>query len=177
MKPMKTTRDFATPLAFADIGRAPMRLTLRASPAERSAIAERLGLPSIQDLTAQITIRRKSSKITVQGTFTGRCTQVCVVSLEPFDATEEGSIEEEFLVTGDRDSGPEIDLDPNAVTAEPLSGDKLDLGELVIQNLSLSLDPHPRATGAALSDLAFEEAQLGQPSSPFDQLRNLPLKQ
>lgn len=173
---MKPTCDFTTPLALGDLSRAPARLSLDAGPAERAAIAERLGLPSIESLTAKVTVRRTSSRVYVQGMFAAQFTQNCVVSLEPFATGAEGEIDEEFLLTSDRDS-PEIDLDPDAVTAEPLSGDRLDIGELVIQNLSLSLDPHPRAPGAALSDLAFEEEQFGQASGPFDQLRNLRLKQ
>jgi uncharacterized metal-binding protein YceD (DUF177 family) len=173
---MKPRCDFSNPLMLGDLSRAPARLTLEANPSECALIAERLGLPSVEALSAKITVRRTSSRIYVQGTFTATFTQVCVVSLDPFDTTEEGEVDEEFLLTDDRES-PEIDLDPDAVIAEPLSGDSLDIGELVIQNLSLSLDPHPRAPGAALSDLEFEDEQLGQPSGPFDQLRDLRLKQ
>lgn len=173
---MKPICDFSTPLALGDLSRAPARLTLEAGPEERTAIAERLGLPSVAALSAKITVRRTSSRVFVQGTFAAQFMQICVVSLDPFDAAEEGDIDEEFLLTDDQDS-PEIDLDPDGVIAEPLSGDSLDIGELVIQNLSLSLDPHPRAAGAALSDLEFEDEQFGKPSSPFDQLRNLRLKQ
>ena len=173
---MRQACGFSTPLALGDLSRAPVRLAIDAGADELGMIAERLGLPAVAALSAAITVRRTASRVYVQGSFAARLTQVCVLSLDPFEAAVDGGIDEEFLLTGERDN-PEIDLDPDAVSAEPLAGDTLDIGDLVIQNLSLSLDPHPRAPGAALSDLAFEESQLGQSSGPFDQLRNLKLKQ
>ena len=48
-----------------------------------------------------------------------------------------------------------VDEADEADLPEPLEGDKIDLGEIVAQFLSVSIDPYPRAPGATLENAAF----------------------
>lgn len=166
--------EFSRPLPLADLNRSPARMKIKADPAEFPALAERLGVPAVISLDAFLTIRRTDSRLRVEGTFQTAIEQICVVSLEQFRNTADGQIEEEFLLTDDPDS-PEVDLDADEIMIEPFSGDQIDLGEIVVQNLLLVLDPHPRAQGAALSDLDYDPAQLGVAGNPFAALGKLKL--
>jgi hypothetical protein len=45
-------------------------------------------------------------------------------------------------------------IDPLADEPEPLEGDRIDLGEIVAEELALAIDPYPRAPGAELAAAA-----------------------
>ncbi len=167
--------EFSRLLPLADVNRSPVRLKLDAEAAELPALAARMGVPSVARLHAFLTVRRTNSRLRVDGTFEAIFDQVCVVSLETFQNKAAGEIEEELVLTDDPDS-LEVDLDPDAVTAEPLSGDTLDLGEIIVQNLLLAIDPHPRASDAELTNLDFDPKQLGAADNPFAALGKLKLE-
>lgn len=164
--------DFSRPLALADLNNKPVNITLEADAEERAAIASRLELPTVHACTARLTVRRSGSRVHVTGGFEADAEQVCVISLEPFRTRIADTIDEEFFLS-DEPEALEIDLDPDDVMAEPLTGDTLDLGELVIQNLSLAVDPHPRADGADLAGLEYDERQFGEKPNPFSALAKL----
>lgn len=166
--------DFSRLMPLSDLNRSPARLKVKAETAELSALAERMGLPSVISLNAFLTVRRTDSRLRVKGTFEAVIEQICVVSLEPFQNTANGDIEEEFLLTDDPDS-PEVDLDADEIMVEPFSGEEIDLGEIIVQNLLLALDPHPRANGAELTDLEYDPSQLGSADNPFAALGKLKL--
>ncbi|MFM8680208.1 MAG: hypothetical protein ACKOGH_11435, partial [Alphaproteobacteria bacterium] len=66
------------------------------------------------------------------------------------------------------DGGDEAELDVGAEDAEPLpQGGELDVGEIAAQQLSLALDPFPRASGAAWTDRV--EAGKEQPPQPANE--------
>jgi uncharacterized metal-binding protein YceD (DUF177 family) len=74
--------------------------------------------------------------------------QACVVTLEPVRAR----IDERFtlLYRAGADAGDTaIVLSGATELVEPLPDTVLDIGEAVAQQLSLTLDPYPRAPGAA----------------------------
>ncbi len=164
--------NFSHPLPLAKLKHAPLHLTLYAEAEELAAAAARLGLPSVDAIEAALSVSRSGSRVRVRGQFHASVEQICVVSLEPFPTVVADEIDEEFLLA-DHSDDLEIDLDPEAVTAEPLSGDQLDLGEIVIQNLALALDPHPRAEGAALSDLEYDAERANMADKPLAALANL----
>lgn len=119
---------------------------IAASQAERIALAERFGLVSLGRLEADVRLHRLGGGLVrLSAVFSADLMQMCVVTLEPFAA----SIEERFtLLFGPGQEGREIVLDGEAETVEPLEDDRIDIGEAVAQQLSLALDPYPRAPDA-----------------------------
>ncbi len=115
----------------------------------------------------------------IAGTFTAIVRQECVVSLEPF---EEG-LEETFVVrylpqkaltAYEKDDevmvGEVTDEDPPELL--PSSG--IDIGELAVEYLSLSLDPYPRKPGADKSPIPRENSLSSAPKeNPFSVLKDL----
>lgn len=154
---------------------------LTATPEECADIADRLGLVAISRLVADVTATpiRKNKVLKVDGAVEASLTQSCVVSLQPFDA----DIATEFSEIFDRDA-EELNLeededspwDSAADIPEFLEGDRLDLGDIAVQYLSLALDPFPRKPDADLMDSAAGEGvslNEGERENPFAALKAL----
>jgi hypothetical protein len=143
--------EFSRPIAVDRIGTAWRTVALTASDAERAALAARFGLVELPALGAEVKLRRARAGryVEIAGTLRAAVVQTCVVTLEPVPA----ALEEDFSlllgpIGGADDDAPASDLVVDLDQPEPLEGDVVDLGELVAQQLSLALDPYPRAPDA-----------------------------
>lgn len=127
------------------------RFTLEASPVERAAISRRLSLLELRTLRAEGSLRPGAGgRWTLAGRLSAEVVQACVVTLEPVAATVEDTFELAFAPM-DEEEGEEVDL--TEADVEPLpEGGILDVGEIVTQQLSLALDPFPRAPGVGPGD-------------------------
>lgn len=114
---------------------------IAANADERAALAARFGLVSLGRLEARIGIKwiEPGVVLEVSGTFSADVVQSCVVSLEPVEAAISENLA--LVFARDLDAAGEF-VDPHE--AEPLEGDTLDVGEIVAEELLLSLDPYPR---------------------------------
>jgi uncharacterized metal-binding protein YceD (DUF177 family) len=57
--------------------------------------------------------------------------------------------------------------------SEPFEGDTLDLGEIAAEELSLALEPYPRADGVELSDMSDTDRESLDRPNPFSVLATL----
>lgn len=168
--------EFSRPFDVAGVGTQEKRQVLEAKPAERAALAKRLGLEAIGRLTADIAIRRESSElIALEGRFEAQVMQLCVISGEPFDAEVKGGFTRRYL-EGRAAEQDEVEIDPEADDPPEILGPEgLDLGEVTAEELSLALDPYPRKPGASLEKRRYgeseEEAREGK--NPFSVLAGL----
>ncbi len=145
---MLTARDFSRLFDVAQLGSEPAPFEIEASPEERVAVARRLDLIDLDELRAQGTVASgKGGVIRVRGVFSARFRQRCVVTLKPVSSDLILDFDRLFL----RSAGVSamVEVDPEEEEPEPLIGDLLDLGELVTEELSLGMDPYPRAENAA----------------------------
>ncbi|HBK91495.1 MAG TPA: hypothetical protein DDZ68_07485 [Parvularcula sp.] len=155
-------------IEIAALHRGENRFHLSPDEAARRAIAERLGEPGVESLSADFTLRPFSGGVDLDLRIDARVNRVCVASLEPLTET----VREHYAVRFERDfvePGPEAD-DSDAASREPLEGDTLDLAEILIQHLAISLDPYPRKEGA--KSLAETYRDPVNPS-PFSGLKGL----
>lgn len=174
--------EFSRMINADTIQRGEMVQTIEPTEAERVALARRLELESIGSLTATVRLRRvRGTMIRVSGTLEADVVQTCVVSLEPVPAhiseTFEAVFAPEDLVPDDLD---EIDIDPDALDEdipEPMHNNRIDIGELTAQYLSLGLDPYPHAAGIefeTIDEAEEEEEEVPeQRPNPFEALRQL----
>lgn len=139
-------------------------VTVEASPAECAALAADFGIPGIRDLVGRFAIEGATSRLTVTGTVEALVTQVCTVSLEPFEAPVREPVEVVFTDT-DRLAGTDAE---DADIPDPLVGGRIDFGALTAEFLALGLDPYPRKPG-----IAFEPVVAGDEAGPLDGLRKL----
>ncbi|WP_370335816.1 DUF177 domain-containing protein [Parvularcula marina] len=168
MSDLPLLESFSAALDVAQIGDVPERRKFTASEADRESLAAFLGMPGVQALSGEATAIRRGKLITVEGHLSATLTRSCVVSLE--ELTEE--IEEDFLETF-TDELPNSDL-PEEMEAdldapEPIEGGKLDLGTVLLEQLFLAMDPHPRKEGAEPQ----VDPKAGERISPFDVLGKL----
>jgi uncharacterized metal-binding protein YceD (DUF177 family) len=143
---------------------------ISAKPEECTALAKRFDLLALDRLEAKAKVTPMAGgyyRLTAE--FVADLAQACAITSEPVRAR----VAESFTLTyGPVEESSEIVLDGDAEPVEPLGDGMIDIGEAVAQQLSLALDPFPRAPGAALD----EEANLsdrGQRESPFAALAKL----
>ncbi len=160
--------EFSRLVQVDAVGSDAAALTLRASDDECAAVAGRLDLQSITGLRAEVSMRRTAAGlIRLNVDFSANVVQSCVVTLDAVAAT----VADRFSVLCDGtqargkkedDGSGDVFVDPfGEDPVEPLVDGSLDLGELVTQHLSLSLDPYPHAPGIE-ADEVMDDAAAGR---------------
>ena len=158
-----------------------------ADEAERAAVAAQLGLAALGRLVATVTIKPMAGgTVEADGHFEADVVQTCVVTLQPLPATVGQNLVRHFAArrkpagTAKSKTPPELDedlpaegwVDPNEEVPDPIVDGAIDLGALVVEELSLALDPYPRAPG-----VSFSGPEAGAPpvvsESPFAVLAGL----
>jgi uncharacterized metal-binding protein YceD (DUF177 family) len=152
--------EFSRPVAIGALSEEEVH-RIEATPAERAAIARRFGLRALDRLDAEVRLAPLGRGIRLEAALDADVVQDCVVSLEPVPSR----VTDRFtLVYGEAPAGDEESV------VEPLEGDTIDIGEAVAQQLSLALDPYPRAPGAAVEPRWTGE---GAADGPFAALAKL----
>jgi uncharacterized metal-binding protein YceD (DUF177 family) len=156
--------EFHRPLTLDRMGATGFSQRIEATEAERAALAQRLGVPALGLLVCDFRLQREGQRVIAAGaTIQARVTQVCVVSLDEF----ESDLRVEFRVRFVPAALESEEIDPEVEDEIPYDGGKIDLGEAVVQELALALDPYPRKPDAELPPEAAEP-----PASPFTVLRS-----
>jgi uncharacterized metal-binding protein YceD (DUF177 family) len=171
--------EFSRPFSVTGLGEGEVVERIEANEAERAALARRLGLLSLDRLAAVLRISRRHDGpvVAVAGHFEAEVTQACVVTLAPLRR----QLAQDFLSlyslepAGVEETGP-VEVDATADDPpEPLGPEGLDLGESVVQQLAVALDPYPRADDATLEALDWgggDEVEAAR-ESPFKGLETL----
>jgi uncharacterized metal-binding protein YceD (DUF177 family) len=150
-------------------------LDIVASDGERLALGKRFGFLGLPAFSARVTVdRRIGGQIVVEGRLRGKILQACVLTLDP--VTQE--LDDAFRLVFKKDLADERDpesgeavLSAHADSPEPLSGNLLDVGEIVAEQLSLMADPYPRRPGAKLEDV-LPRPRGGPRRGPAEQRRH-----
>jgi uncharacterized metal-binding protein YceD (DUF177 family) len=147
--------DFAHRLPIDQI-RDGDRLDLIASEADRSAIAARLGLLSLDRLEAHAVLSRDGQKVRAIGRLKAALDQACVATGDPVPALVDEPFDLTFMPEPKGSSADEeIELGEGDLETLFHDGLVIDLGGAITDTLALSLDPYPRSAGA---DAALKEA-------------------
>ena len=115
-----------------------------ANPAECAALARRFGLIAVERFAATVRLTGSAAGVRLEAEIHAATVQQCGVTLEPFPS----ALDDRFFLLYRRAPPPALALDPAAEDFETLVGEEIDIGEAVAQQLSLALDPFPRAPGA-----------------------------
>jgi hypothetical protein len=124
---------------------------------ERTALAAIFGLPSIAKLTGDFMLEHaRDGVIEAKLALQARVTQVCVISLEPFEAKIAETVVLRFVPAASvREAEDAAELDPETLEGPdelPYANGIIDLGAALAEQLALTLDPYPRKPGAKLPD-------------------------
>ena len=176
------TPEFSRPVSAAKLSKTPATYQLVATEAERAALVQRFGLVSLDRLEAEVTLRRIGGDVRLEADLTADLVQACIVTLEPVPVQIAENFALVFRPGIDEDEADRLALEnPEDEIIEPLMADSIDIGEAVAQQLSVAMDPYPRASGAqsAGADLEFGGAPEGVSEAskarrnPFDVLATL----
>lgn len=165
-RPTPDVPELHRPLAVDRVGPRGLTMEVKATPEECAAVAQRLMLPAIPWLRGKLQLTAGAQgRVAVSGVLEARITQSCVISLEQFDTVLAETFEVVFVP---EDLVNEADADPDSTDELPYAGSMIDLGEALVEQLALTLDPYPRKPGAELP----AEAQ-DAPETPFAALARL----
>ena len=149
------------------------RIGLIADEGERSAVAERFGLPSLERFEAHAVLYRTTDGIRAEGRVAASLEQSCVVTGKPVPAHVDEPFSIEFRREPDvRRSDEEIELDPNDCDVVFHDGSTIDLGSAIADTLALGLPAYPRSPD---SEVVLKEAGIltEAEASPFAALGQL----
>ncbi len=154
--------EFSRLLPLGLVGPVDRTERLEASPAERAALAERFGIPAIASLVADLTLRLElDGTVKVTGWLDAAVTQACVVSFEPVAQRVAEAVAFRVLPPGREPAEAPDQIDEIAAVdaaGHGIGQGAADLGEAIAEQLSLALDPYPRAPDAALPAEARDDA-------------------
>jgi len=144
-------------------------LEVTASDSERAALVKRFALTDLSALAARVTVdRRAGGQIVVEGRLRAKVVQACILTLDPVMQEIDDSFrivfKEGWAEKFDSETGEAL-LDAQLDAPEPLQGNMLDVGEIVAEQLSLTVDPYPRRPGIKLEDVLPKPRNSGKPTA------------
>lgn len=146
---------FGQPLALDRI-RDGDRIDFIADDGELAALAERIGLLSLDRLEAHAVLTRDGAIIRATGRLKAALVQACVATGEPVPAHVDEAFDLRFLPEPAAGRGDEeLELAEADLDTIFHDGASIDLGGAVVDTLSLALDSYPRSAGA---DAALRQA-------------------
>ncbi len=187
-KAKRLDREWSVPVAVDEIPAQGKSFEITPADDEKKAIAKRLGLVSLDGLKAKVEVMRESGHVVqVKGALSAAVTQSCIVSLEPVtseieDVFEAWYADHEQALSFKRAQHEALNkkeladlpmLEENE-DPEPIENGHIDIGELVTQYLSLSINPYPQKEGTEYANK--EQEQKESPDklrpNPFAALKN-----
>ena len=166
--------DWPLEVRFVDVARRtqtdPLKRHIALGAAQRREVARGLGLERLDRLEADVRLSAWHDGMRVEADWRGEITQICGVSLDPFDSALEGAFTVDVVPAGSAHAPAEdveivVDLDADD-PPDVAPGDAVDVGAYVVEHLALEIDPFPRKPGAE-----FEPREPEPESSPFAVLK------
>lgn len=170
-----------------------MHITISLPPEVEQRLCQRLNLYSIKALTSDIVLQRNAVNkvIHITGKLTADVEQKCVVTSDPVFEHVKDTFEAWFEEPNQAVSFTKAKrerLNPKDKVEQPLLEEeddpetvidgKIDLGELIVQHLSLALDLYPRKMGVRSNfGDPLEDAPEGTYDNPFAALKDWKIKE
>ena len=139
-----TEGDFSHFVTLADAAQG-KTMTLKADEAARAGIAARLGLVALDRFETTAAVRAIAGGLGVRGTMTADYVQSCAATDLPVPASIVEAFDLKYLrETPIKDVADDIELGSEEIDILPLEHDRVDLGQVAVETLSLALEPYPR---------------------------------
>jgi len=156
----------------------PMVKTLVAEASENISIAKRLNVNEVKGFSANVKVSLKGAGvILVEANFKAEITQQCAISLKPVKNQIETSFEafftEEKYELPVCENMASIIPENDEEAPEYIDNGQIDLGDLLVQHLSLEIDLFPKAEGADFSEVLENNGIKNENNNPFSVLASL----
>lgn len=142
---------------------------LEADTETRNQIAQRLGIPVVKSFKGDLEVERTADGFDLRGRMTAVLERQCVSSLEFFEEAVEENFEIAFSRYEEEYEHPEGEIEIDDTAPEPLTEEGVDLGEILVQQLSLAMSQHPRKPDAASLALEFGKSNKISPFADLDE--------
>ncbi len=150
-----------------------VRRELSATEAERADMSKLLDLTTCHALDAVCEVKPSArGRFRVHTKLVARITQACTITLEPLDATVSEAQTTEFWPADEiepRSTDETIDA-ANLEIPSAITGNHIDLGQLLYELLAVSIDPYPRKAGA---EFVWQDTGDDPATGPFAALKKL----
>ena len=171
------TPEFSRPVAVETV-KEEAAFAIEAKPDERENLARRLGVVSVDSLSADLRlIRQMGAMVRLEGQLAAEVTQSCVVTLAPVHSRIAAPLDRRYGPAEALDAADAEDVDLDDDVPEVLVDGVIDLGEAVSEQLALEIDPFPRAEGAEFPGYSSGPEPTEGVKSPFAALGDLLKKQ
>ncbi len=175
--PKAVGKIFSYPVDVDAVPEQGLDVSVSADAATRQALVAADGLAGIGSLEADFHVARRGlSEFNVTGNLRAKVTQICVLSLEPFDADIVEDIDVDFAPpeTAALAAARAATLlgapgAPQRDPPDPIVDGTIDLGALAAEFLALGLDPYPKKPGVEFISISASEKD----EKPFDVLKKL----
>lgn len=165
--------EFSRQISAEQIGVQETTREIAANAAERAMLVERFGLLALDRLSAVLRVKRgRGRTVHIEGRFVADVTQACVVTLEPVPAHLEQDFTATFAPPGAARAGEVVIALEEAEPPEEIVDGRIDIGEAVVQQFAVALDPYPRSPAAAAEGLSGGGEEQGR-KGPFAVLASL----
>ena len=153
------------------------KMDIEADAAERAAMASRLNVLSVDGVAGILRLTREIGAIVrLHGAVNAELTQACVVTLAPLKTTVSLEMDRRYAppelvveADDDEDDIPFDDDDPPDI----IEAGVIDVGDAVVEQLALEIDPFPRADGAEFEGYSSGPSGADAVKSPFAALEGL----
>lgn len=173
--------DLSPPLTWtihtSELRRGPVERHFEATAGERAAVATYLGVSEISDLRTDLRVTPLSGeRFRARGTVAATLSQESVVSLEPVEQTIEEPFSVEFWppdalrrIAREDDEPEDVSLEDEP--PEPIEENRLSIGRLTCELLSVAVDPFPRMPGEEFRETGAADNESFNPFSALKKLR------
>ncbi len=173
---------YTQPFELAGLSDRGAELSLSPDAAERARIAAWIGALEVPRLDATIRLSRESDDVyRYEADFTAEVVQACVVTLEPAPSQHAGHAERRYRVVARSPrrsaKAPDIEAGDDEDAPEVIGRSLLDVAAPVLEELSLSLDPYPRAPGVTFDPPKDDDDKGANPFSVLGKLKLDPPKE
>lgn len=163
---MNDRHPFSVVVRLNEIG-AGLERRLEPDAAQRAAVAKWLDMASLDAFTADVSVRPFHTGWLLSGQVRAQGAQTCGLTLQPLPVTVNETFQVRLVEADDAPAGV-LDLTPDDDGPDVVEDGRIDLGHHAVEQLSLALDPFPRAPGAEFTP-PEPEAEI----SPFAALKAL----
>ena len=167
-------------------------ISIEAPEGSKPLLERRLDISGLDELKADLRIEPQAGGVFhVLGRMHAKIIQLCVVTAEPIESLIEEEVEGWFIdheagvtsfakaqkdrVAGASKGHAEVEVMDESEDPEPAVGGQIDLGEFIVQNLSLAINPYPHKEGAhyEYTDAESQDSKRsGARKSPFEALKD-----
>lgn len=166
---------FSYPIFIDDLSSASRKYKIEATPKDLVYLTEVLKVPAVKSCKSEINLQydKRAHRLDVIGWINAVITQESVITLEMFDKKYSGEFTLFFDTTATYKDIRELDEEMGDEIPDIVIGGKIDLGDIIIEQIALLIDDYPRQEGEIFSFESEFDEETTQASNPFNILKKL----